>query len=101
MRLHPGDALALVRAIVAGGSQHVKFGAHARQRMVERDIPDKIVFDVLRSGYVKGGCEAGSGPNEWKLKLCKAVKGRREVGVITLIVRRTDLLIKTVEWEDL
>ena len=31
----------------------------------------------------------------------RAVKGRREVGVVVVTVKGTHLLVKTVEWEDL
>jgi hypothetical protein len=33
--------------------------------------------------------------------MVRAVKGRREVGVVVLTVRNEYLLVKTVEWEDL
>jgi hypothetical protein len=35
-------------------------------------------------------------PGEWKIKMCKAMKGQREVGVVTIIVRHQRLFVKAV-----
>ena len=66
-----------------------------------RDITDRMMFDVLRTGYLKGEIEPGMHPGEWKAKMCKQMKGQREVGVVTIVVRDSWLFVKTVEWEDL
>jgi hypothetical protein len=50
---------------------------------------------------LKGEIEPGSNPGEWTAKMCKEVKGRREVGVVTIVMRAKRLFVKTVEWEDL
>ena len=60
-----------------------------------------MAVEVLRKGDVKGDIEAGKNPGEWKVKVVKQIKGRREIGVIVLIMRQSRLFIKTVEWEDL
>lgn len=86
---------------IALDSAKVGLGVHARERMVERDITDRMVFEVLRTGTIKGGIDPGSNPGEWKCKMVKAMKGRRDVGVVTIIVRNERLLVKTAEWEDL
>jgi hypothetical protein len=69
--------------------------------MLERGITDRVALDVLRTGYLKGEIEPGKNPGEWKAKICKQVKGRREVGVVTIVLRARRLFVKTVEWEDL
>jgi hypothetical protein len=99
-RMRPETIRDLVRRLAAD-SENVKWSTHAQERMVERGITDKTAMDVLRSGDPKGDIEAGTNPGEWKVKMVRTVKGRREVGVVVLTVRSEHLLIKTVEWEDL
>jgi hypothetical protein len=99
-RMRPEPIRDLVRRLAAD-SENVKWSTHAQERMVERGITDKTVMDVLRLGEPKGEIEAGANPGEWKVKMVRTVKGRREVGVVVLTVRSEHLLIKTVEWEDL
>lgn len=74
---------------------------HADKRQGERDIYDDMMFDVLRTGYLTGEIEPGINPGEWKAKMCKAMRGRREVGVVTIVINMQRLFVKTVEWEDL
>jgi len=69
-------------------------------RMLERDITDEVALDVLRNGYLAGEVELGKNPGEWKLKVAKQIKGRRQVGVVVVVIRERRLLVKTVEWED-
>jgi hypothetical protein len=78
----------------------VHYDTHAEGRMDWRDITDVMMFDVLRTGYLRGEIEPGRNPGEWKGKMCKQMKGRRDVGVVTILVNRQRLFIKTVEWED-
>lgn len=104
-RPKPSVLEALVRKI-AIDSRNVRWRAqsyetHTESRMDWRDITDDMMFEVLRTGYLKGGVEPGKYPGEWKLKMCKELKGRREVGVVTILIRQATLFIKTVEWEDL
>ena len=58
------------------------------------------MLDVLRHGEIKGDIEPGQRPGEWKVKLIREAKGRREAGVVVLVVRNARLFVKTVEWED-
>lgn len=85
---------------LARDSWNVGLGPHARQRMVERSITDLMTFEVLRQGYIKGEIEAGENEGEWKCKMVMTMKGRRDVGVVTIVVRSSRLFVKTVEWED-
>lgn len=69
--------------------------------MDERGITDLDALRVLRTGEISGPIEPGKYVGEWKCKVVGVVKGRREVGVATLLIRNRKLRIKTVEWEDL
>ena len=90
----------LVRRLAAD-SDNIKWSDHAFVRMDERGITDVIALDVLRYGEPLGPVEAGANADEWKIKMTRAVKGRREAGVVVITVRGKHLLVKTVEWEDL
>jgi hypothetical protein len=79
----------------------VSYETHAESRMEWRDITDRMMFEVLRTGFIKGDIEPGKNPGEWKAKMVKKMKGSREVGVVTIVIRNCKLFIKTVEWEDL
>jgi hypothetical protein len=76
------------------------YETHSESRMDWRDITDKMMFEVLRTGFLTGEIEAGKYSGEWKTKMCKRMKGQREVGVVTIVIRNERLFIKTVEWED-
>ncbi|WP_454917094.1 DUF4258 domain-containing protein [Xanthobacter sediminis] len=99
MRPRPDKLEARVREL-AQNSRNVAWGIHARERMAERDITDQMMFEVLRTGTLRGEVSAGGNPGEWCCKLVKQMKGRREVGVVTMVVRDQRLFVKTVEWED-
>jgi hypothetical protein len=77
------------------------YASHAESQMEWRDITDAMMFEVLRTGTIKGDVEPGKYPGEWKLKMAKTMKGQREVGVVTIVIREQKLFIKTVEWEDI
>ena len=100
LRLRTDHALKQVRQLAAYSS-NIDWSVHTLQRMHERDITDSMVVQVLREGDVQGDVIAGKHPGEWKVKIVKAIRGRREIGVVALIMRRSRLFIKTVEWEDM
>jgi hypothetical protein len=95
------SALAQTVKLLAASSDNIKWSDHALERMEERGITDVMVMNVLRLGEPIGLIEAGKNTGEWKIKIVRAVKGRREAGVVVLTVNNTHLLVKTVEWEDL
>ena len=86
---------------LAADTDNIAWSMHAQERMYERGITDKMAVEVLQKGDCKGDVEAGAKPGEWKLKLARRVKGRREAGVVVLTVRNARLFVKTAEWEDL
>lgn len=94
------QAEALIKQL-ASDSTKVRFTIHANERMEERDISLADVLRVLCRGTVEGLPERGTKNGEWKCKMVRHARGNREIGVITIIVRESYLLIKTVEWEDL
>ena len=49
---------------------------------------------------LEGAIEPGKKPGEWKVKMVKEVRGRREVGVVVITIRNERLFVKTAEWED-
>ena len=85
---------------LAADTANIKWSTHALGRMDERGITDLVAVDVLRKGDLKGDIEPGQSPGEWKVKMVRTVKGRREVGVVVLTIRNAKLFVKTVEWED-
>lgn len=100
MRPRENEFLGRVRKL-ASNTQNIKWSAHARDRMVERDIPIRVALNVIREGYIRGSIEPGERPGEWKAKIARNVKGRRDVGVVVILVRDSSVFVKTVEWEDL
>ncbi len=84
---------------LAADSDNVLFKLHAEDRSEERDIFDDMIFEVLRTGQIRGDIEPGKYAGEWKCKMVKRMKGAREVGVVTIVVKNARLIIKTVEWE--
>jgi len=95
-----GKLREIARFIATENTGNVFFTDHAFERMEERDIPDVTIYRVLRNGHIKGEPEPGKKEGEWKIKICDAVRGRREVGVVTIVVNNEKLVITTVEWED-
>lgn len=81
-------------------TENVVWGAHARQRMAERDILDVEVLRVLRQGFVDDRPELTE-LNEWKCKVTLKLRGSRTAGVVTIILHNGKLFVKTVEWENL
>ena len=86
---------------LAKDTKNIKWSVHALVRMDERGITDRVALEALRFGVASGPVEGGANPGEWKVKMVRQVKGKREVGVVVLTVRNAKLFVKTVEWEDL
>lgn len=87
-----------VRAIAAD-SANVLFTDHAQERMEARGFADFDVLRILRTGFVDDEPVAARG-GEWKCKVLKKMSGERIAGVVTIIMVKDRLLVKTVEWED-
>ncbi|MCJ2180805.1 DUF4258 domain-containing protein [Novosphingobium album (ex Hu et al. 2023)] len=87
--------------LLAENDERVFFGPHARERMEERGISRLEALRVLRKGHADGPIEVGKKPGEYKVKMVARLKGSREIGVVTILIERRRLFVKTVEWEDL
>jgi hypothetical protein len=98
--VRPESVRNLVRKL-AQNTTNIQWRRHAQDRMVERDITDEMALEVLRQGDIKGEIEPGQQPDELKVKMVRHIKGRREVGVVVVVVKSLSLRVITVEWEDL
>lgn len=94
-----GLMMAQIRTLAAT-SENVLFSPHALSQMAMRSITDVEVIRALLLGEISGvpwhEPEIGG-------RACKVVfraRGSRAVGVVTVILERDALLLKTVEWED-
>jgi glycine cleavage system H lipoate-binding protein len=98
IRLTAARARELVRSI-SNDTANVQFTQHAQERMRERDIVDVDVFRVLRNGYVDDD-PTQLEHDRWQCKVTLKIRGGRVAGVVTIILMRGKLRIRTVEWED-
>jgi hypothetical protein len=99
MRQRPEVVRDLVRRL-AQNSSNIQWRTHALERMVERDITDEMALEVLREGQLRGDIVSGERPDELKLKMVREIKGRRQIGVVVVVVKSQRLRVVTVEWED-
>ncbi len=81
-------------------ADNVIFGAHAMQRMSEREIFAIDTLRILRNGWVDDEPER-TDSGEWKCKITLDIKQGRTAGVVTIILHNDMLFVKTVEWEDI
>ena len=68
--LRPNSALSIVRDLAENHTQLVRFSLHAKERMLERGVTNKQVFDILRSrrSYItETPCQTPKG--SWKFNL--------------------------------
>ncbi len=93
--------MAVIRSLIEHGD--LVLLDHAEERMLERDIDMFDVLRVLKTGEIVETIEPGDGRDEWKCKVTASPRypdSNREIGVVTIVVRASRLLVKTVEWED-
>lgn len=86
---------------LAEDSRNVVITNHAEDRLIERDISDAMMFRVLRKGEIDGDISRGKKAGDWVVKITGCMLGSRDVGVVTAVVQNRQLVIITVEWEDL
>jgi hypothetical protein len=98
-RLDARSAEGQIRAL-AMNTANVKVTFHAAEQMENRGFSDNDLFNVLRTGFVEG-TPMLSDKNEWKIKVVKRLRGRRDAGVVTVISKGGKLIVLTMEWEDL
>ncbi|MGB7603211.1 MAG: DUF4258 domain-containing protein [Candidatus Sulfotelmatobacter sp.] len=85
---------------LAADTANVRWGQHARERMVERSITDMDVLKVLRNGHIETDPVRSDKGDGWKVKVVKTHSAGREIGVVTVILDRGFLRLVTIEWED-
>lgn len=85
---------------LAADTGKIRWGEHARQRMIERSITDMDVLKVLRGGYVETDPVRSNNGDGWTVKVVKTHAAGREIGVVTVILDRGFLRLVTIEWED-
>jgi hypothetical protein len=95
----PERLLAIIQ-FLAPHTDKVIFTRHAQERMAERDISDLDVYRVLQRGSIKDSIRQGLKEGEWACKITYKLRGSREIGVATVVIRTEALLVTTVEWED-
>lgn len=98
------DARALEKTIraIAEVTANVGFTDHALERMEQRGITDQEVYRTLRNGFVDAeSIEPGKRQGEQVCKVVRPVKGSRDIGVISAVVRGSGIVVVTVQWEDL
>lgn len=85
---------------LAEDTRNIAWSAHARERFAERGITNRMAVTVLRNGSIKGEIVPGNAAGEWRAKMLYPIPGRREVGVVMILVKESRILVKTVMWED-
>lgn len=99
LRLKREQIESRVRELAGKGC--VAFGEHSLERLAERGISDVQAIRVFVRGEMRGDPVPGRRAGEWKVKFVDAVRGNREVGVVSVLIRNERLYVTTVEWEDL
>lgn len=99
IQLSPAIAQERIRKI-SEESVNVILSKHAKEeRMVEREILRRDIDRALRHGYVEEK-PTQTEYGEWKCKITLPIKGRRDLGVVVILLNSGKLFVKTVEWED-
>jgi hypothetical protein len=85
---------------LAINTSNITWTNHFLDRAEERDFTTLDALRILRGGYLSDDIVPGKSTGEWKCKLVMKLKGRREAGVVVIVVNSSGLLVKTIEWED-
>ncbi|MFC3180902.1 DUF4258 domain-containing protein [Cypionkella sinensis] len=94
------EAFTRVVRFLAQESSQVIITTHAEERMYERGITTKMLFDTLRKGVLVGNVEEAKKAGDYQGKIAAQMPNRRHVGVVTVVKQGEKLIIVTVEWED-
>lgn len=100
--LRPDEAETIIRRRCTDeNTASVIFTDHAWDRVSIRDITREDVFKILRTGFCHDQ-PVRTERGDWKVIMTKRIAGRREAGVVTIILANEEkLVIPTVEWMDL
>ena len=97
-KLNAADAERVVRER-AEDSGNVFFGEHAWDRVEQRSITRADALTILRRGFVEGE-PTKTERGEWKVMMTRRLNRSRSAGVVTIILDRDGLFVKTVMWMD-
>ena len=93
------DAERIIRERARDTSKVVIIG-HPEERSIEREIPRPDVYRILREGSVLRP-PVRNEHGDWEAVIEKRMKGTRDAGAVTIIVRADEtLIVKTVMWID-
>lgn len=97
--LKTNDAERLIRVRVQD-SKNVVVTEHAEERLEERGMTTLDLFLILETGYVFKQPVVNT-KGDWEVIVEKRLRGRRDAGVVTIILTHgAKLIVKTVQWMD-
>jgi len=85
---------------LAVNSSNIIWTNHFWDRAEEREFTTLDALRIIRGGHLSDEIIPGKSAGEWKCKLVMKLKGRREAGVVVVVINCSGLLVKTIEWED-
>lgn len=95
--------IAVIRSLVQAGAP-ITLSKHAEERLLQRDLDMTDVLRGFRIGDIVGPVTPGDNPNEWECRVVTPVSRypeiKREIGIVTVVIDASSLLIGTVRWED-
>ncbi len=91
------EAEKLIQERAADSAKVVILG-HPEERCEERDINDVELYQILRGGVVTDAPRLEEG--DWVAVISRRIRGTRDAGVVTIILREDKLIVKTVMWVD-
>jgi len=97
---HPGALIKLIRSLAKDGK--IAWEYHAEhERMPERGIDFADVLEVFRLGDIEGDITPGKKQGEWKCTVVGKLQWTtREAGVVTVVAKKSRLIVVTTEWMD-
>jgi hypothetical protein len=84
---------------LAEASENIIFGDDALDDMEARSITDIQVLEILLAGFVSAQPETTE-HGDWRCKITKELRGRREAGAVVVILRNSRLFLQRVAWEN-
>ncbi len=98
-QLRASDAERIIRER-AKNTNNVTIIGHPEERSVERDILPPDIYRILQEGFVFAE-PVKNEHGDWEAVIQKRMKGTRDAGAATIIVRDDNsLIVKTVMWMD-
>lgn len=97
-RLRADEAEKVIRER-AKNTDNVVISEHAYDRVDQRSIVQEDIYWILQTGMVEG--QPVQEGDEWKVIIVRRMPGKREAGVVTLVVEESEIVfVMTVEWMD-